>query len=148
MSRLALHHLSRYTYDRPVALGPHVVRLRPTPHCPTPVDGYSLEVSPVRHMIRWQHDPCGNHVARILFPDPTHCLEISVQLVVRQTDVNPFDFLVEECARTVSVLVRRRPAARFATLPRCRQSGAAHVPVYVDHRPGAGGNRRLPDRTE
>ena len=31
--RVALNHKTEYTYDRPVDLQPHVVRLRPAPHC-------------------------------------------------------------------------------------------------------------------
>ena len=28
---VALHHKTRYQYDRPVSLAPHIVRLRPAP---------------------------------------------------------------------------------------------------------------------
>jgi len=37
---VALYHKTHYTYDRPVEHGPHVVRLRPAPHCRTPILSY------------------------------------------------------------------------------------------------------------
>ena len=40
--RVALNHVTKYTYDRPVTLHPHVVRLRPAPHARTPIPSYSL----------------------------------------------------------------------------------------------------------
>src|SRR5205085_4129354 len=40
--KVALHHKTLYTFDRPVALSPHEVRLRPAAHCRTPIDSYSL----------------------------------------------------------------------------------------------------------
>ena len=46
--RVALNHQTTYHYDRPVLLSPQVVRLRPAPHCRTPVLSYSLNVTPNR----------------------------------------------------------------------------------------------------
>ena len=96
--RVALNHLTRYRYDRLATIHPQVVRLRPAPHCRTPVHSYSLKVQPANHFVNWQQDPHGNFLARFVFPEKSRMLEIQVDLVVDMTVINPFDFFIEESA--------------------------------------------------
>ena len=96
--RVALHHLTRYTFDRNVSLSPHEVRLRPAPHCRTPIHSYSLSVKPGEHFINWQQDAYGNYIARLVFPEKSRQLEFVVDLVADMTVINPFDFFVEAWA--------------------------------------------------
>ncbi len=97
--RLAIEHRTAYRYDRLVQLGPHAIRLRPAPHCRTPILAYSLQVTPAEHFINWQQDPFGNYVARFVFQKPTREFSVAVDLVADMTVINPFDFFVDEQAR-------------------------------------------------
>ena len=96
--RVALEHRTTYRFDRSVTVHPHVVRLRPAPHCRTPVTAYSLKVTPGGHFLNWQQDAFGNHLARLVFPERTRELSITVDLVADMTVVNPFDFFLEDYA--------------------------------------------------
>jgi len=96
--RVALRHRTTYAFDRPVNVSPHEIRLRPAPHCRTPIVGYSLRIEPAQHFLNWQQDPYGNWVARLVFPERTSKLAILVDLVADMTVINPFDFFVEPYA--------------------------------------------------
>ncbi len=96
--RVSLNHRTEYEYDRDVQLGPQIVRLRPAPHCRTPILSYSMKVVPEDHFCNWQQDPQGNYIARLVFQKPTKKFSITIDLVADMTSINPFDFFIESYA--------------------------------------------------
>ena len=126
--KVALEHRTTYQFERPVELGAHVVRLRPAPHTRTPIEAYSLTVSPANHFVNWQQDPFGNWLARLVFPEKVSRLEITVGLVADMVVVNPFDFFIEEHAETYPFAYEPSLAADLAPYLRPVGEGDDDVP--------------------
>jgi uncharacterized protein (DUF2126 family)/transglutaminase-like putative cysteine protease len=96
--KVAIRHKTSYHYDRAVNLSPHVFRLRPAPHCRTPILSYTFKISPENHFINWQQDPFGNYQARVVFPEQTRSLTFDVEVIADMVIINPFDFFIEKSA--------------------------------------------------
>jgi transglutaminase-like putative cysteine protease len=130
---VALSHVTHYRFDREVALGPHLVRLRPAPHCRTRILSYSLSVDPAEHFLNWQQDPQSNFVARLVFPKRARELRIAVDLVVEMAVHNPFDFFLEPSAEqfpfTYEAALQRDLAPYLVTLPATPRFDATSWPA-------------------
>ena len=100
--RVVIQHRSRYVYPRPARLGPHLIRLRPADHTRALVERYQLAIAP-EHRLHWLRDPHGNHVARVTFKAgaATSALDVLVELAVDIRPINPFDFFIDDRARSV-----------------------------------------------
>ncbi len=120
---VALHHRTSYRYERPVAHGAHVVRLRPAPHCRSRILAYSLKVGPAEHFLNWQQDPQANYLARLVFPEKTDRLDIEVDLVVEMSVQNPFDFFLEAYAEEYPFQYAADQAAELAPFRILTKSG-------------------------
>ncbi|MFH5229432.1 DUF2126 domain-containing protein [Antrihabitans spumae] len=96
--KVALEHRTSYEFDRMVEIYPHVVRLRPAPHSRTPIEAFSLVIEPADHFLNWQQDAFGNFLARIVFPERTKSLSITVGLVADMESINPLDLFIEDFA--------------------------------------------------
>ena len=124
----ALHHVTHYKYDRPVALGPQVIRLRPAPHCRSKILAYSLKIEPAGHFINWQQDPFANYQARLVFPEKVREFKITVDVVADMAVYNPFDFFLEPTAETFPFqyeeMLRQELAPYLAVEPASEQFAA------------------------
>ena len=131
--KVALEHRTAYEFARPISVAPHLVRLRPAPHSRTPIEAYSLEVSPKNHFVNWQQDPFGNWVARLVFPEKVDRLEITVGLVADMMVINPLDFFIEEYHARHEVSVRKAaPPVPPGYSPRgC--AGGKTPPLHTKH---------------
>jgi uncharacterized protein (DUF2126 family)/transglutaminase-like putative cysteine protease len=96
---VALTHRTAYQYDRVIGMAPQVVRLRPAPHCRTPILSYSLKIEPKNHFLNWQQDPFANYCARIVLPEKCRQFVVTVDLVADMAVINPFDFFVADEAK-------------------------------------------------
>lgn len=94
----AVEHRMHYSFDRMVRLRPHLIRLRPAPHCRTPILGYSLKIEPECHSIDWQQDAFGNHMARLVFEQPITGFKVDIELRAEMALSNTFNAAIEESA--------------------------------------------------
>ncbi len=121
--KVALNHDTEYRFDRPVTVHPHVIRLRPSPHCRTPIHAYSLQVTPKDHFLNWQQDPFGNYLARYVFPEKTRELLIHVELIAEMTVINPFDFFLEEISEEIPFSYEKSLARDLAPYLEVQEQG-------------------------
>ena len=122
---VALNHRTTYRYDRPVALGPQVVRLRPAPHCRTRVVELFAEGRPGRALHQLAAGPVRQLAGAARLPRADDRVAIEVDLVAEMAVLNPFDFFVEPLRRDVPVRLRADCCAGARALPRAPEPAGA-----------------------
>ena len=121
--QVAIRHRTEYEYERLIDLGPQVIRLRPAPHCRTPVLSYSLKVLPTDHFLNWQQDPHGNYLARLLFTNKVRKLSVDVEVIADMTVINPFDFFLEADSEEYPIRYERDVEADLKPFLECADCG-------------------------
>ena len=129
---VALNHVTHYRYDRPIHLGPQVVRLRPAPHSRTRILSYSMKVEPAKHFINWQQDPQSNYLGRLVFPDLTTFFRVEVDLIAEMAVYNPFDFFLEPSAEKFPFVYE--PELLVELAPYLRKAEA--TPLFAEYLAG------------
>ncbi len=96
---LEITHTTRFTYDREVQLGPHLLYLRPRENPLLEVRSFSLDCVP-NAQVAWMRDDFDNLPASMQFEQPASALEIVSHSEVTTSEIPPFDFLVRDYARS------------------------------------------------
>jgi transglutaminase-like putative cysteine protease len=92
--RIAVTHSTRYRYDAPVYLGPHVIRLHPREDGSQRLYQQQLSISPTPAGQAQQLDPDGNVTLQVWFDGPTTELGVMSSFSVETLRENPFDYLL------------------------------------------------------
>lgn len=120
--RIRISHITRYVYDRPVALDGHLLRLRPRCDGTQIVEAFHLHVHPTPVTFSDWLDLDGNATRSAWFAGTTQSLTVASSCVVESLRENPFDFILEPRATSLPI---QWTVAELAALPRYRQPAAS-----------------------
>lgn len=123
-SQVLVRHHTCYRYDRPVSLGPQIIRLRPVAAAQPFIQTYALRIAPPYVAQTWQHDAYGNQVAKVVFDGQVRFFDITIELEADLTPRNPFAFTLH-------------PAALSWVQPAPSQSGGAFKQPFYAYAPPA-----------
>ena len=101
--RFRIHHETRYRYDAPVRLGPHVLRLQPRADAVQRLVHFRLVIDPEPSLVSGASDAEGNVVTHAWFAGTTDALTVASDFEVETTRENPFDFLPDANFEAVPV---------------------------------------------
>jgi transglutaminase-like putative cysteine protease len=141
---LSVTHTSTYFYDAPVALEPHVIRLRPRSDGAQKLRRYELTIHPRPAGSSECLDQDGNVVTQAWFDAPAESLRVESRFAVEPLRENPFDFLLPAEKALGMPFFYAEP---WKTLLAPYANGAAVAPAvaaFALETGGAAGGRTLP----
>ncbi len=90
-----ISHTTIYTYNQPVWLKPHTLRLRPRCDGWQQLHFFSLVVDPKPEGVSHTADLDGNSLTQLWFTTATEQLKLKITTQVETYKTNPFDYLLE-----------------------------------------------------
>ncbi len=96
--RYYIRHRTIYTYNQPVFLKPHLLRLQPRCDGWQESRSFSLAVEPEPAGVSQIADLDGNHLTQLWFHKATEQLKLQVSVEVETYKTNSFDYLLEPWA--------------------------------------------------
>ena len=142
--RITVRHRTSYSFDAPVCLEPHAIRLRPRADGSTRLVDFALEIDPEPVVRADNLDPEGNVITRAWFEGQWSRLTLHTHAVVDTLLDNPFRFLVSEPARPLPYAYAPDFSERLALYR--RPPDAAHPAVYEMALAAAAESQRDPAR--
>lgn len=124
--RFDVEHLTSYSYDEPVNLGPQTVRLRPRPDGGFRELGYSLLVDPAPVLRADMLDATGNLVTRLWFEAPTRHLRVVSRFTVETLVGKPCGLILDPAYRNLPAAY---PEAEAQVLAPYREAGSPVPPL-------------------
>ncbi|HEX9695045.1 MAG TPA: transglutaminase family protein [Actinomycetota bacterium] len=112
--RFRVRHVTRYDYDRPVALGPLTVRLRPRDDGTQRLDSFSLACDPLPSGRSEMLDAEGTPVTRLWFDGESPSLVVETVFEAETLRVNPYDWVVDPDASVVPMRYAPQQAAALS----------------------------------
>jgi transglutaminase-like putative cysteine protease len=92
--RISVTHSTRYRYDNPVILEPHIFRLRPRMSSAQWLLAFDLQISPTPAGTTECLDQDGNLALNAWFESPASELSIVSRFTVEMLRENPFDYVI------------------------------------------------------
>lgn len=92
---LTIHHTTEYAYEDQVFLNPHHFYFRPVSRDHFVIKSFILELNPYAALSQ-RLDGENNIFHQAWFTTPTDSLKIQAKIEIELTEVNPFNFLIEE----------------------------------------------------
>jgi transglutaminase-like putative cysteine protease len=134
-----IRHVTRYTYDRPVFLEPHTIRMRPRCDSRQHVQQFALAIEPEPTVRSEFLNIDGNVVTRAWFAGLTNALTIRSACVVETTGNDPFDYLLDISAGKLPMRYAeslQKPLAPFSNPANDSDSVRSYAQAVAHEREG------------